>query len=179
MIYRWIGSVTGAAILTFATFLAMPALLRVDSPEAGEEAVRQYAIHNVTDQREPFIITPRYDHRYDLDYETFSGTVSVLESFAEGIVLPSNCEAEVEFEHSGWRPFLYASWINISTENHELKELEIDHPFESCHRLSGWGCRHISHTRAIESVSQCLTLSSNLPDGTYRFTLLYSVDSAI
>ncbi|WP_394693032.1 hypothetical protein [Hyphobacterium sp.] len=37
MIFRWIGSLAGAAILTVATFLAMPALLQVDSPEAGEE----------------------------------------------------------------------------------------------------------------------------------------------
>ena len=54
MIYRWIGSLVGAAVLTLASFLAMPALLRVDSPEAGEEFHRQYAIYNVTDQREPF-----------------------------------------------------------------------------------------------------------------------------
>ena len=54
MIFRWIGSLAGAAILTVATFLAMPALLQVDSPEAGEEFHRQYAIYYPRKEREPF-----------------------------------------------------------------------------------------------------------------------------
>jgi len=66
MILRWIGSLAGAAVLTFATFLTMPALLRVDSPEGGEEFHQLYAIYYPREEREPFL-GQLWDHPPCLD----------------------------------------------------------------------------------------------------------------
>ena len=180
MIYRWIGSVTGAAILTFATFLAMPALLRVDSPEAGEEAVRQYAIYYPREEPEPIWQPFVCEHCY-YDGNYVDETASIIEEtyFVLGLyrrfdntVRSPSCFSQ----HQRFLPHeiqLRQSYrLIISIDQSNDVEWRADDPRRNCERY--WGCITSVDYRAAETLVACLTETYEFGPGEHRLTVSLS-----
>jgi len=175
MILRWTGSLAGAAVLTVATFLGMPALLQVDSPEADEEAIRLHSIYYPRDERVPFWRPVVCEHcNYEGIYvdETAivleEGMWSALVS-RERVNRPTSpvCFAQHTrfLRHEIYSPQNYV--VAISTERSVIVDWAIVTPPGTCHYP--WGCG--VDRRAVAELVSCLEANYHFGTGVRRITI--------
>jgi hypothetical protein len=180
MIIRWVGSIFGAIVLTFATFLMMPQLLRIDDPGAVEEFHRLYAFYNPPRERALFWI-PYVCEDCNFDGITVSETATILEEWnfvaaayrrSDGGITSPNCFSQNQrfLPHEIRMPQHY--WIIIFVDQSHNIQWRTDDPFRNCEGY--WGCHTSVDRRAAEELVTCFTGTYELQPGEHRLTVSLS-----
>ncbi|MBI1237568.1 MAG: hypothetical protein GC188_12870 [Alphaproteobacteria bacterium] len=175
MIFRWFGSLAGAAVLTVATYLAMPAMLRVESMEAVEEFHRLYEFYNIREERAPFWQPIVCEHCY-FDNTRVVGEAIVLDELR--FVRRGHTSDYGPLCHSEFTTYVLpdrplSSYYQVLATVSAVQQVNwsIDRTLDQCRGI--YFCPAAADYQAIDELIGCLG-QHELPVGEHRLTIAFS-----